>query len=154
MPHLDYYNYLGVKFTYNGHWDTHIKDLVTASKCKVNSVLRILHNPCLYVKRQVILSILRPSLEYSSKVWRYTTSQSKALDAVLLAACKKILCCSSKTCTCSKAVWSNLGIEPLDLRKNKRKVIWFSRLLTQVRRWSVIIAFLCVCVCVCVCVTA
>ena len=65
-PHLDNYKYLGIKFTYNGHWDAHIKDLVTAGKCKVNSFLRLLNNPCLslYVKRQVILSILRPSLEY------------------------------------------------------------------------------------------
>ena len=61
---------LEVNFTYNGHWDAHMKDLVTAGKRKVNSLLRILHNPCssLYVKRQVILSILRPSLEYSSEV--------------------------------------------------------------------------------------
>ena len=78
---------------------------------------RILHNPCLslYVKRQVILSILRPSLD----VWRCTMSQFKALDAVLLAECKKILCCSSKTC--SEAVWGDLGIEPLDLRKKQEK---------------------------------
>ena len=64
---------------------------MTAGKCKVNSLLRILNNPCssLYVKRQVILSILQPSLEYGSEVWRCTTSQSKALDAVLLAASKK-----------------------------------------------------------------
>ena len=101
---------------------------MTAGKCKVNSVLRILHNPCLslYVKRQVILSILRPSLEYDSEVWMCTTSQSKTLDAVLLAACKKILCCFSKTC--SEAVWGYLGIEPLDLRRNKLKVVWFLRL--------------------------
>ena len=45
LPHLDYYKYLGVKFTYNGHCDTHIKELVTAGKRKVNSLLRILNNP-------------------------------------------------------------------------------------------------------------
>ena len=123
LPHLDHYNYLGVKFTYNGHWDAHIKDFVTASKRKVNSLLRILNSPhlSLYAKRQVILYILRPSLEYSSEVWRCTT--------VLLAACKKILFCSSKTCT--EAVWGDLGIEPLNLRRNKRKVVWFSRLLKK-----------------------
>ena len=93
--------------------------------------MRILHNPCisLYVKRQVILSIVRPSLEYGSEVWRCTTSQSKALDAVFSAACKEILCFSSKTC--SEAVWGDLGIEPLDLRRKKRKVVWFSRLLKK-----------------------
>ena len=82
-----------------------------------------------YVKRQVILSILRPSLEYGSEVWRCTTSQSKALDAVLLAACRKTLSCSSKTC--SEAVWGDLGIEPLNLRRSKRKVVWVSRLLKK-----------------------
>ena len=60
LPHLDNFKYFGVKFTYNRHWDAHIKELVTAGKHKVNSLLRILNNPCLslYVKRQVILSIL------------------------------------------------------------------------------------------------
>ena len=47
LPHLDNYNYLGIMFTYNGQWDVHIKDLVTAGKRKVNSLLRILNNPCL-----------------------------------------------------------------------------------------------------------
>ena len=50
---------------------------------------------------------------------------------MLLAACKKILGCFSKTC--SEAVWGDLGVEPLNLRRNKRKVAWFSRLLKKVR---------------------
>ena len=66
-------------------------------------------------------------------MWRCTTSLYKALDALLLAACKRILCCSSKTCR--KAVWDDLGIEPLDLKRNKRNehVVRFSRLLKKVR---------------------
>ena len=71
----------------------------------------------------MILSILQPSFEYSDEVWRHTSSQSKTLDAVLLAACKKILCCSSKTS--SEAVWGDLGIEPLDLRRNERSSLVF-----------------------------
>ena len=39
------------------------------------------------------------------------------------------MCCSSKTC--SEAVWGDLVIEPLDLRKNKRKLVWFSGLLKE-----------------------
>ena len=76
-------------------------DLVTSGKRKLNSLLRILCNPSLslYLRWQVILSILRPSLEYGNKVWGCTSTQSKALDAVLLGACKKIsISCSSKTC--------------------------------------------------------
>ena len=131
LPHLDYYTYLGVKFTCNGHWDAHLKDLVISGKRKLNSLLRILCNPSLslYLRRQVILSILRPSLEYGNEVWRCTSTQSKALDAVLLGACKKILSCSSKTC--NEAVWGDLGVEPLALRRTKSKVVWYSKLLRK-----------------------
>ena len=31
----------------------------------------------------------------------------------------------------NEAVWDDLGIEPLNLRRNKRKVVWFSRLLKK-----------------------
>ena len=60
-------------------------------------------------------------------LWRCTSTQSKALDAVLLGACKKILSCSSKTC--NEAVWGDLGVEPLALRRAKSKVVWYSKLL-------------------------
>ena len=55
LPHLNYYTYLGVKFTCNGHWDAHLKDLVTSGKRKLNSLLRILCNPTLslYLRWQV-----------------------------------------------------------------------------------------------------
>ena len=51
---------------------------------------------------------------------------------MLLTACEKILCCSSKTCS-SEAVWDDLGIEALDLRRNKRKFVWFLKLVKKVR---------------------
>ena len=86
LPHLNFYTYLGVKITCNGHWDAHLKDLMTSGKCKLNSPLRILCNPTLslYLRQQVILFILRPSLEYDNEVRRCTNTQSKALDAVLI----------------------------------------------------------------------
>ena len=44
----------------------------------------------------------------------------------LLGACKKILSCSK---TCNEAVWGDLGVEPLALRRAKSKVVWYSKLL-------------------------
>ena len=60
-------------------------------------------------------------------MWGCTSTQSKALDAVLLRECKKILSCSSKTC--NEAVWGDLGVEPLAFRRAKSKVVWYSKLL-------------------------
>ena len=52
LPHLNYYTctYLGVKFTCNGHWDAHLKDLVTSGTCKLklNSLIKILCNSSLH----------------------------------------------------------------------------------------------------------
>ena len=105
-------------------WSLGCTPEVTSGKRKLNSLLRILCNPSLslYLRWQVILSILRPSLEYGNEVWGCTSTQSKALDAVLLGACKKILSCSSKTC--NEAVWGDLA-----LRRTKSKVVWYSKLL-------------------------
>ena len=60
-------------------------------------------------------------------MWRCTSTQPKALDAVLFGVCKKILSCSSKTC--NEAVWGDFGVESLALRRAKSKVVWYSKLL-------------------------
>ena len=67
-------------------------------------------------------------------MWRYTTPQSKALNAVLLATCKKLLF----EYLYSEAVCGNLGIESLYLKRNKRKVILFLRLLKKRQDSSVL----------------
>ena len=45
FPYLDYYNCLGIKLTYNGHWNAHINVLVTAGEHMVNSLffLKFVH---------------------------------------------------------------------------------------------------------------
>ena len=64
-------------------------------------------------------------------MWRSISSQPKALDAVLLATCKNILCCFSKTC--SEAVWGDLGIEPLDSRKKDKSSLVLEIIKKKVR---------------------
>ena len=69
----------------------------------------------------------RPSMLHNPYNITSKSTQSKALDAVLLGACKKILSCSSKTC--NEAVWGDLGVEPLALRRTISEVVWSSKLL-------------------------
>ena len=37
--------------------------------------------------------------------------------------------CTIKSKTCNEAVWGDLGVEPLALRRAKSKVVWYSKLL-------------------------
>ena len=50
-------------------------------------------------RRLLLLSVVRPSLEYGSEVWEGNKSQAAALESVLLGGGKRILGCSSKTCS-------------------------------------------------------
>ena len=49
-------------------------------------------------RRLLLLSVIRPSLEYGSEVWESNKGQTNALESVVLGGAKKILGCSSKTC--------------------------------------------------------
>ena len=53
--------------------------------------------------RRLLLSVVRPSLEYGSEIWDCNISQARALESIILGGAKKILGCSSKTC--NEAVW-------------------------------------------------
>ena len=46
----------------------------------------------------LLLSVVRPSLEYGSETWECNKSQGRELDSIILGGAKKILGCSSKMC--------------------------------------------------------
>ena len=67
----------------------------------------------------LLLSVLRPSLEYGSEIWDCNKSQARALESIILGGAKKILGCSSKMC--SEAVWGDMGLESLKCRRDRAK---------------------------------
>ena len=46
----------------------------------------------------MLVSVLRPTLEYDSEVWACNKRQAASLESIQLGAAKKILGCSSKIC--------------------------------------------------------
>ena len=67
----------------------------------------------------MLLSVLRPSIEYGSEVWKCNDTQTSALESILLGGAKKILGCSSKT------VRGDMGLETLKSRRDKAKLKWW-----------------------------
>ena len=131
IPTLDSYCYLGVEFSNNGLWDKHIKFLLIRNKQKLGSLYRILHNHALDLKsrKHILMSILRPSLEYASEVWNVNKCQNKALESIQLRACKYILGCSLTTC--DEPVRGDLGLEALKSRRDFRRLKWYYKVLQQ-----------------------
>ena len=75
----------------------------------------------LSARRLLLLSVVRPTLEYGSKVWEGSKSQAAA---VMLGGAKRILGCSSKTS--NEAVRGDMGLETLQGRRDKSKLkLWY-----------------------------
>ena len=122
---------LALDFASNGAWDGHIKKVLDCGRKKVNQLHSVISNRDinLSARRLLLLSVVRPSLEYGSEVWEGNKSQAAALESVLLGGGKRILGCSSKTC--NEAVRGDLGIDTLQGRRDKAKLKWWYKLVTM-----------------------
>ena len=49
-------------------------------------------------RRLLLISVVRPTLEYGSEVWEGIKAQAAALESVMIGGAKRILGCSSRTC--------------------------------------------------------
>ena len=119
---------MGIDFASNGR----IKKVLDCGRKKVNQLHSVISNRDinLSARRLLLLSVVRPSLEYGSEVWEGNKSQAAALESVLLGGGKRILgCCSSKTC--NEAVRGDLGIDTLQGRRDKAKLKWWYKLVTM-----------------------
>ena len=65
------HSYLGIDFSSNGAWDMHIKKLLNNGRKKVNHLHKVISNRKvnLSARRLLLLSVIRPSIEYGSEVW-------------------------------------------------------------------------------------
>lgn len=64
---------------------------------------------------RLLLAVLRPALEYRSKVWEADKSQAATLESVMLGEAKRIIGCSSRTCNKAGVLihYKDVGISPV-----------------------------------------
>lgn len=131
LPSVSNYTYLGIDFAFNGAWDMHIKKVLDSGRKKVNQLHSVLSNRDINMsaRRLLLLSVVRPSLEYGSEVWEGNKCQVAAIESVILGGAKRILGCSSKTC--SEAVRGDMGLETLQGRRDLAKLKWWYKLATM-----------------------
>ena len=82
-------------------------------------------------RRLLLLSVIRPSIDYGSEVWEGNKSQAGSLDSIILDGAKLILRCSSKTC--NEAVRGDMGLDTLQSRRDRAKLKWWYMLATLYR---------------------
>ena len=90
LPKVSNYSYLGIDIASNGAWDVHLKKVMVGKK--KNSVISN-RGINLSARRLLLLSVIRPSMEYGGEVWEGNTSQVDALESIILGGAKRILGC-------------------------------------------------------------
>ena len=102
----------------------HIKKLLYNGRKKVNQLHKVISNRNVNLSAcRLLLSVIRPSIEYGSEVWEGNKSQAGSLESIILDGAKRILGCSSKTC--NEAVRGDMGLDTLQNRKDRAKLKWW-----------------------------
>ena len=122
LPKVSSYSDLGIDFSSKGAWDMHIKKLLDNCRKKVNQQHKVISNRKVNssARRLLLLSVIRPSIEYGSEVWEGNKSQAGSLESIILDGAKRILGCSSKTC--NEAVRGDMGLDTLQSRRDRAKL--------------------------------
>ena len=103
--------------------------MIKTGREKVNKLHSIISNKDINLSacRLLLLSVIRPSIEYGSEIWEGNKMTGSALESIILKVAKKILGCSSKTC--NEAVRGDMGLETLKGRRDKAKLNWWYKLV-------------------------
>ena len=95
-PRVFQYRHLGVIITPDGRQDTHMKQVITQGTARVLQMERLLRDKHLSVrvKRMLVLTALRPLLEYGAEVLVPPREHYRALEGVEFKAARVILRCA------------------------------------------------------------
>ena len=83
----------------------------------------------LTARRLLLISVVRPTLEYGGEVWEGNKAQAAALESIMIGGAKRILGCSSRTC--NEAVRGDMGLDSLQGRRDKAKLKWWYKVATM-----------------------
>ena len=72
-------------FSSNGTWDMHIRKSLDNSRRKVNQLHKVISNSNINLsgQRLLLLSVIKPSIEYESEVWEGNKSQAGSLESII-----------------------------------------------------------------------
>ena len=100
-----------------------------AGKLLVKCIVLLNRDIDLTARRLLLISVVRPTLEYGSEVWEGYKAHAAALESVMTGGAKRILGCSSRTC--NEAVRGDMGLDSLQGRRDKAKLKWWYKVATM-----------------------
>lgn len=131
VPVVDRYCYLGLWFQNDCGWHYHFEQTLLRAESVKQRLMPIWKNRhvCVDVKRILLLSLIRPILEYGSEVWWPSTARhSDLLNKVQTDIIKSAMRCGHEN-PCSIAVLAEWGLKPLNMWLEERAMEYLFRIL-------------------------
>jgi hypothetical protein len=134
VPVVDKYCYLGLWFQNNCSWNVHFEEVMKKVERRKNMLMPVWKSRhiSVEVKRIVMLTCVRPIVEYGAEVWAPSTKQKwAAIDRVQT----DIIKCAMRVGherPCTHAVLAEWGVKPMHMWMHARAMEYFFR----VRRMS------------------
>ena len=86
------YKYLGLTFTQNLSWQTHIDEVISKANQMLGLISRNLRRSSQKIRQQAYISLVRPRMEYCASVWNPFTAKSiSKIEAVQRRAARFVL---------------------------------------------------------------
>ena len=122
------HKHLGLTFSKTCSWDEHIVNISEKAWTRVNLLKALKFRVSRKSLEKMYFAYVRPLLEYSDTVWdNCSLASKKLLDAVHIEAAR-IVSGGTKLCSVDK-LFQELGWEPLQIRRNKHKLVTFYKIL-------------------------
>ena len=122
IPIKPSYEYLGVHLERNCSWDLHALETVTEGVAKLAKLRHLFRNKDLstQIKRTILLTVLKPALNYAGEVWEPSSDMAVRLEAILTDAGKDILQCGARTS--AEPILADLGLSSLKADRTIQKL--------------------------------
>jgi hypothetical protein len=129
VPVVTKYRYLGLWFQNNLAWDVHFESVVQkaeSAKCCYMPIWKSRHIK-VEVKRIVLLSCVRPLIEYGCEVWIPTPAQQRKLDKIQTDIIKLCMRLKSENPS-SEALLAEWGLKPMHMWLHERILMFHAKL--------------------------
>jgi hypothetical protein len=129
VPIASKYCYLGLWFQNDLSWDVHFEHVLQKVQKVTKCFMPLWKNRHINVeiKRIVLLSCVRPVIEYGSEVWLPTASQQQKIDAWQMHIIKLSMHSLSYN-PCNEALLAEWGVKPMHLWLHERVLMFYAKL--------------------------
>ena len=128
LPESDPHKHLGLTLSNSCTWSSHIKEISSKARVRLNLLRTLKFRVSRKSLEKIYHTFIRPLLEYCDAVWDNCSAENKKQLESIQVEAARIITGATRLCSIEK-LFSDLGWESLQSRRNKHKLIIFYKII-------------------------